>query len=466
MWLAVGIIGGVGLCSWLPWLVLVVVVVVALALRAYWLALGLLLGFCAISLHPLTPSASDLAGQAGHRISVSGQVVGYPEQTADRTKFVLRAASPHSGQVLVSSHTSVQPGDRVEVTGQLMRPPVFSNFDYRRYLASRGIHSTITQAGVRITGHHVNLARLGYQTRQVLLEQLGRYYTDPSRGFLEGILLGQRSHISQEQTTAFQRTGTSHVLALSGYNISIICMVLLAIFGRQRWALGLAGVGLLAFVIIVGPSASVLRAAVMGGLLLLAQVLGRPAESIILALVAGAGMLLLAPWSLRYDIGFQLSFLATIGILIWQPLLRDRLPRGFPRWLREALSVTLAASLPTLPVIVATFGTISLVAPLANLLVVPVIPWLMLGGSVTLVASLVSPALAAVIATPTAWAADRLLQVVGMLAGLPVAAVTTTEHRTSVALLVTAGVFAVLWWLVSARTRAVAHPKTVRVESR
>ncbi len=436
---ALGFVGGVLAASFLaPATAAAAVLVMAggLAVRSRripWLpVLAAGVGIWRVTISPLTPPPGDLvelAGPAGHKIEAEGTVTSFPQRKGSTQKAeVVLESKGHRGTALVSLETypSLQPNDRVRVSGKLQAPAQFDGFDYRAYLARDGVHSVIYRAKVTVLGNRPTLTSRLYGVRQSFQHRLQGLFPEPAAGFLLGILFGERAGLPEELQAAFQRTGTTHVLALSGYNISILIAVIVRLLGRRPAVLWLSFAFIAAFVMMVGPDAPVLRAALMGSFLLLGQMLGRPQVAALACVVTAAALLAWNPWSLRYDLGFDLSFLATLGILYFEPSVRQRLGR-IPALLREPVSATLAATLPTAPLIALSFGTLSLVSPLANLLIVPMIPYLMLAGFAITVVGLVSAPLAVLPAALVAWFVSLLLQCIGWLALLPLAAV-QMEH--------------------------------------
>ena len=224
----------------------------------------------------------------------------------------------------------------------------------------------------------------------------------PESGLLEGLLLGGDGGLSKSVQEDFSRTGMSHITAVSGYNVTIIAqyLILLGIFLGlwRRQAFWLAILGIFIFIFLIGFPASAVRAGIMGSLILIAMKNGRLASSENAIVFSGAFMLLLNPLLLRYDIGFQLSFLATIGIVVIYPFFNDYLIRkqkilSAPF---EILCLTLSAQIFVLPIIFYNFETLSLISPLANLLVHPIIPFTMLLGFLLIVSSIVFSPLAAI----------------------------------------------------------------------
>jgi len=224
---------------------------------------------------------------------------------------------------------------------------------------------------------------------EVIIEQL---LPEPQSSLLAGILLGSKRQMPAEFFQNLRNTGTLHIVVASGYNITVVAGFLLAglvWLVNRRWALILAGFGIIAYTLMAGAEPPVVRAAIMGGLTYLAQFLGRQKDAAASLFFAAAIMLLASPLIL-FDLGFQLSFLATAGILFIYPLIRGRifrLPLG-----GDELKVTLAAQIATLPVLLASFGRVSALSPFINALVLPLVPLIMgLGAVMVAVGWLIMP---------------------------------------------------------------------------
>lgn len=247
-------------------------------------------------------------------------------------------------------------------------------------LARSGAWSPARAAGAARAGLRARVAELMPQTEATLLL---------------GLLTGEQSGLPTRVAQAFRNTGTAHVLAVSGYNVTQIVNLALALFVvaafPHRRALLAAGVAVLGFAWFVGAGPSVVRAALMGALTLLARRLGRRYDAPIGLVAAAALMLLANPFILRYDLGFRLSFAAVLGLMLLARPLAARLKRLRSPFLIDSLSTTLAATLFTLPISLAEFGVLAYVGPLANLLVAPIIGPLMLIGPAVLLTSVIVP---------------------------------------------------------------------------
>jgi competence protein ComEC len=246
----------------------------------------------------------------------------------------------------------------------------------------------------------------------------------PESAILLGIVLGERGAIPPELARAFATSGTTHLLAISGFNMTLVASaVALALRGRAGPAARAvaAAAAIVAYSLLVGLSPSVLRAALMSGVAASGVISGRRAATAN-ALCAAVTLMLVADPSAVDDVGLQLSALATAGLVIGQAVLADRLG-ALPAVLRAGIATTLAATLPTLPVVAGAFGRLSLVAVAANLVCVPLFPLLMLAGAATSLSGAVSLDLARPVAL-LAWSVAAALRVaVEIFARVPLAAV-------------------------------------------
>jgi competence protein ComEC len=225
--------------------------------------------------------------------------------------------------------------------------------------------------------------------RRRLEDIFSRLLPEPQASLLSGIVLGTRRQMPKNFQQNLQKTGTIHVIVASGYNISVVAGLLISVilrFIKRQFALFLSFLGILAYTLMAGAEPPVVRAAIMGSLTFLAQFLGREKDGVRALFFAGGVMLLANPLIL-FDLGFQLSFLATAGILFLGPKLSGKIFR-LPG-LGENLRTTLAAQLGVLPILLANFGQISFLSPLVNVLVLPVVPLIMILGAITAIFGLV-----------------------------------------------------------------------------
>jgi competence protein ComEC len=334
---------------------------------------------------------------------------------------------PLRGTALVQGERfmEVRYGERLHLSGELALPRSAGSSSYRDSLARQSIYVLLQRVRVveRLPGAGGAFpARLLYALRGWARGRLEALLPEPAASLLVGILLGSRTSIPPAVEEAFSRSGTTHILAISGWNINIVAAFLAAAGRRlpRHISLLLVLLGIVLYTLFVGASAAVLRAALMGMLYVLAQQAGRPADGRT-ALFASAWAMTLWNPGLLSDLGFQLSFAATLGMLLFVPVWSALLAR-WPRFLAESLAATLASQLLTWPVLALAFRQFSLVVPLANLLACPALAPLMLLGALTLLLGAV-PGLGVLLRGLTWLVASYMLAVVGWTGSLPWAAV-------------------------------------------
>lgn len=354
-----------------------------------------------------------------------------------------------SGKILVvaKKYPAWQYGDKIEITGKLVTPKSSEDFDYQKYLAKDDIFSLVYFPEIKLLAQDQGnrlMNRLLW-VKNKFKDSIGQLLVEPQGAFLAGLLLGEKRGVPIELSDAFSRTGTTHIIALSGFNITIIAAALMSLFNffmvRRQVSFGISVGLIILFVLMTGASASVVRAAVMGILVLLARQIGRLYQIKNALVLAGAIMVYLNPRVLVWDLGFQLSFAATLGLIYILPMLERYLaPAGdeeglidgrkkegglskFIKSIKLILATTLAAQIAVLPLLIVNFGQLSLIAPLANILVLPVIPLTMLAGFAAAWAGLIFLPLGQILS----WAAWIFLtyeiKTIELLAKAPLAAI-------------------------------------------
>lgn len=337
--------------------------------------------------------APDAVRYLGHTVTFEGVVVSEPAPSETSTAYVvsMQRVRTKQGWVTTSGRVRVSvgqyerhlPGDHVEVTGKLDAAPVFPDFNYREYLARRGIAGTMYRPQVTVTGSasNANMAAVAARARLRLDDSLQRALPEPVAALAGGIAFGRDGGIPAGLYDDFRTTGLAHIVAVSGSNVSILAalafLLLVPAFGR-RWAIVPAGLFVAMYVVAAGASASVVRAGIMAAVLLVGEWLGRPQSSLPGLALAVMLMTAVQP-SAAIDVGFQLSVAATAGLIAFGPWLRwacqrwlQRGPgRAIPGLVVESMALTLAATIATLPLLWVNFGRVSLISPLANVIVTP-----------------------------------------------------------------------------------------------
>lgn len=384
---------------------------------------------------------------------------------------------PVHGDVLVrlANEYNVAYGNRARVRGFLQTPAENEEFSYRDYLALQGIHSSLRTDTVTILpGDAANpFRKFMYRLQRSLFNRLFKLFPDPEASLFAGVLLGADKSIPAEVQLAFKNTGTAHIVAISGFNIAIVSAVLLLLFSKlfgKKWGVLLAILGIIEYTILVGASASVVRAAIMGSLAVLAGLFGRRSLALNALGISALAMAFINPLVL-WDIGFQLSFAATLGLVLYagpmQEAVSTFLKRFFPaegvdRFIGPFSSyflLTFAAQLTTLPISFYHFQRFSLVSFIANPLVLPAQPPLMILGGLAAVLSKVYMPLgqaAAWLAWPFAAYTIRMVE---FFNNLPGAVISLREFSLLAAVVFYVALFsATLAW---PRVRSVAAPAVV-----
>ncbi|MFZ5819167.1 MAG: ComEC/Rec2 family competence protein [Chloroflexota bacterium] len=296
-------------------------------------------------------------------------------------------------------------GERVRIRGQLLTPPENEDFSYRDYLAGQGIHAYMSKTEVtHLPGNAGNpVKRMLYAFKDKALANIYLIFPDPEASLLAGILLGVDTGLPKDLQQAFKDTGTAHIIAISGFNIAIIAGLFFTMFSRvfgQARGSFFAILGIAVYTFLVGADAAVVRAALMGSLSLFARQFGRRNDGLNALLVSAAVMTLANPHT-PWDVGFQLSFFATLGLILYAEPFQGWAVNIIARYtnpgaaqkiaspLSEYILLTLAAQLTTLPIMAWHFKRISLVSLVANPFILPVQPAVMILGGIAVLLSLV-----------------------------------------------------------------------------
>ncbi|MFN8470243.1 MAG: ComEC/Rec2 family competence protein [Caldilineaceae bacterium] len=397
------------------------------------LALCCASGFLRYGSQPFTPcwQAGDLAyynlpakeafDRSAQRVTVTGAVDSYPLVVDDKQKFIVASDTVQwrdhaaangqpgplhqaAGKVSVTAFGTarLRYGQPVSVTGRLAEPAVFEDFSYKDYLAIGGVSSVMYGAQVRLlsggeSGNQLLSQLYALRTRGEAF--INRSLAEPYAALANGMLLGIEANIPAELYDQFKATGASHVIVISGTNVALISGIVIALAARllgKRRAVWPALAAIACYALLVGGEVAVVRAAVMGGLFVTAAALKRSSTAIVSLSAACLAMTLANPLAL-WDIGLQLSSMATAGLVLLSPVLARQLRcvsgRFFgwtPGWLRvtgeDVVAVTLAATLATLPLGLYYSHRLSLVSLLANVLIAPVQPLILFSGTAALIA--------------------------------------------------------------------------------
>ncbi len=363
-------------------------------------------------------------------------------------------------------------GDELLVTAKLETPPRLDDFDYKGYLARQGIYSTILYPKIEMLERGRGLKPLEwiYSLRNRLSQAVAEVLPEPQASLAQGIILGKRGTIPLSLKADFSRTGTAHLLAISGLHLSVLVGVLLSLgmwlFGRRHhtyiW-LTLAIVWF--YALLTGMHPPIVRAAIMVSLFLAAELVGRQRSAITALALAAAIMVGISP-QILWQASFQMSFMAVAGLIFLAPLFQTAGKKVVSKTLGEegpivpiantaidALSVTLGAILAVWPLIAYYFGFVSFIAPLATFLALPALPGIIITGALAGGIGLIALPLAQVIAWLAWLFLSYLMLVVNIFAAFPLAFREVGSTNTGVVLSYYL-VIALALWLNSHRRQA------------
>jgi len=431
-------------------------------------AIGVSFGAAALFLRaavgPAAPSLTTAPPAEAGPWSVLVESVAAPRDGSQSAIGLIEPNGPRLA-LTMPRYPAVQPGHRIIVDGSPRPPP---EGGYGEYLARIGVTATLRSRDLEIVGEAEGPVRAIESLRRATGSALAAALPEPEAGLAAGILIGLRDRVDREVAADFTTAGVSHVVAISGWNIAIVAASIGALAGglarRRRTALILLAIA--CYVAFAGASPSVVRAGAMATVVLLARESGRQGRAAS-ALCWAVVLLLAVDPALLRDAGFQLSAVATGGLIAWASPLDARLRRiggdRLPGWLVECLAVSLAAQAATLPIVLASFGRLSLVAPIVNLGVVPLVVPAMAGGAIALLAGLAGAVglpgiVVAFLALPGWLALTAMIRVVDAGAAVPFASL---EIAPEAAPLLGGAVALVLLAVATRRPPGAASPELI-----
>ncbi|MBD3360358.1 DUF4131 domain-containing protein [Candidatus Peregrinibacteria bacterium] len=326
---------------------------------------------------------------------IEGCIVDEVDVRRDKVKYTLDTERIFSdekwknveGRILINTerYPVYEYGDCLNVFGKIQIPESFDSFAYDKYLSRYSIYAVMYNADVRklSSGGGNCFYKYIYRFKEVFEDRMSKIFSEPHGSFMSGLILGSRRGIPEHLMDNFNITGLTHIIAISGYNITLVIVVIGGIFSflSRKFKVIVCIFFIIVFTLLVGASAAVTRAAIMGIISLIALWYGRPYLVILSLFSAAFVMNLWNPKILVYDVGFQLSFLATFGIIVVSTMM-DKYFKWLPDFfgIREAVIMTLSAQIFALPVIILNFGRLSIISPVANVFVLPLIPLSMVFG--------------------------------------------------------------------------------------
>ncbi len=344
----------------------------------------------------------------GKEISTSAILYQEIEEKEYSNWLRVKLLGKYQGRVLIKAGKdkgSFNYGDKILIKGKIEEIENFSDVDFKSYLIKEKIYAVINYPEIEFLEKYKYFSVKFYliKIKNIFQEKINSVFLEPEASFLSGLLLGIKSNLSESFKENMVRSGTSHLIALSGYNITIISSFVLSVLlflglsrGSSFW---LSVIFIILFILLTGASASVVRAGIMGILFILSQKLGylyNPRNSLFFA---GAIMTLFNPRILYFDIGFQLSFIATLGLIYFYPFFQEILKsknKSFLNW-KETFSLTISAQISVLPLLILHFGYFSFISLISNIVVLLFIPLSMFFGFLSVIVSFFVPFLGNII---------------------------------------------------------------------
>jgi competence protein ComEC len=373
---------------------------------------------------------SYLKDGLGKDVEVRGKIVSEPDKREYYTNLVILVLGTDT-KVLVKTdvYGDYNYGDIVSASGKLESIENFiSNsgieFDYINYLAKDDIYYQVRRAEVSIVDKSGvgSINGLLFELKKRYLQSLASNIPEPESALAGGITVGAKSSMGKELLEQFRKTGVIHIVVLSGFNVAIVAIFFTYIFGFLGIRVGraLAVIGIILFAVLTGGGATVVRASAMGVLAILALTVRRKYMVLRALMIAAFAMLLYNPKILLYDISFQLSFVATLGMILGMPIIL-RYMSFMPSYLkmREIVSATIATQIFVAPLLLYYMGELSLVAILANALVLPMVTISMLMVFIAGVLGLVSSVLALPFASVSYWLLHSIIMIAQALSSAP-----------------------------------------------
>lgn len=326
------------------------------------------------------------------KITLIGKIISEPEikEKSIQLKFGVSQIQNENGsrsiegKVLVAAgrYPEYKYGDKLKIKGHLKTPPAFEGFNYQNYLRKDGIYSLMSWPEIELLGRNFGspIYKILFSFKNKFKETTRKFIPPPQEGILEALIFGDEENISKTWKEKLNVTGLRHITAVSGMNITIIGFLILSFvlnigFWRKQ-ALFISIFLIFLYILMIGAPPSGVRAGIMAGLLMIAQYFGRLSSASRTIFFAATLMLIMNPLLLRFDIGFQLSFLAMMGIIYIQTIVVNWfkiIPNFKNVPLRTTLAATISAQAFAMPVLIYNFGYISLVSPFTNILIVPLL---------------------------------------------------------------------------------------------
>ncbi|OIP65788.1 MAG: hypothetical protein COV32_03480 [Candidatus Yonathbacteria bacterium CG10_big_fil_rev_8_21_14_0_10_43_136] len=349
---------------------------------------GVALGIYRVDVSKTNTSASALDAVVGEVLKVDGMIVGEPDVREEYTNVVIETKSVYKEKTRILVRTQAFPelkyGDLVSVVGNVTVPKNFPSddnmraFDYQSYLAKDGIFYQMYFPKVAVVSHgngNVILEKL-FAFKSWLIKNISQRIPEPEAALANGITLGAKQSLGEDLIQKFRETGIAHIVVLSGYNIAVVASIIsrLVMFMPFSIRLIMSALGIILFAVMVGGGATVVRATLMALVVIMARMLGREGDALRVLALAGGIMIFANPMIFLHDVSFQLSFSATLAIVIFVPIIEKYFSFISNRIFREIVVTTFATQIFVLPLILYHMGSVSLIGFISNIFILPVVP--------------------------------------------------------------------------------------------
>ncbi len=376
--------------------------------------------------------------------SINGEIINNPVSNYKNQEVIINSKlCGRNSHILVkaSRMPKLQYGDLVMVLGKIEKPGMIEDFDYARYLMPKKVSWVILNPQkVEKMANNITptkkILRSIYSVKYRIETILSKLFHQPYRALSIGLITGAKQSMPDELNDNLNISGLTHIIALSGFNVTIIIVALTAVLANimHRKKIFIIGSILITiFIIMTGASASVVRAGIFSLLILYGKTIGRKAYQTNILLMAAVLMLVFNPFLLVNDIGFQLSFLAFCGIVylskIIEYLFSKSIINKLPTWLQSPLLETLSAQILVFPLIAFSFGRVSLISPLSNIAVLWIIPLAMLMSFIAGVVGLIYLPLGKVVAFIAYPVLIYIIEVINISAKLPLASLALQKYN-------------------------------------
>ena len=384
-----------------------------------------------------------LQNYLGQKISLQGIIIDEPDERENNTKITLEIFIKNENTFITKEKTRIllsvphypiyNYGDEILVSGLLQEPKNFKTengkiFDYVNYLAKDNIFYTMyfPETELLSSSNGSFVKEKMFKIKNSFLKKIQKVIPEPQSSLLGGLLLGVKQSLGEKLQEDFRKVGLIHIVVLSGYNVTIIAdfMMGLFMFLPRIFGLVLGAISIILFAIMVGGSTTIVRASIMALLVVLARATGRTSEVSRALFLAGFIMVLHNPQIVVFDPSFQLSFVATLGLIILSPKISEYFKFIPEKWyLRESAVATISTQIFVLPLLLFMMGELSIVAVFVNLLVLMFVPMTMFFGFLSGLFSFIWSGFALPFSYITYFLLSYELKVVELFAGIPFASV-------------------------------------------